>query len=73
MSTYSLKIALDEISILTEKNKSQENEITMLKARIAMLELALTQAATIIDKRTIGDKRDKWMYDWGIIGQITEH
>jgi len=73
MSTYSLKVALDEINILTENNKNQTTEIAMLKERIAMLELALTQAATIIDKRTIGDKRDKWMCDWGIIGQITEH
>jgi len=73
MSTYSLKVALDEINILTENNKNQTTEIAMLKERVAMLELALTQAATIIDKRTIGDKRDKWMCDWGIIGQITEH
>lgn len=73
MSSYSLKVALDEISILTEKNKNQSTEIDMLKERVAILELALKQAATIIDKGIISDKRDKWMDDWGIVGQITEH
>jgi len=79
MENYTLTVALDEIKILSRTLNKALDENNNLKKRIKVLESSLNDAVTIINEATaIIDntkctKDPKWMYNWGIVGQITEH
>ena len=65
MENYSFKAAIDEINMLNKALNKVIEENKTLKKHIKILELSLKDVAAILDT--------KWMYDWGIVGQITEH
>ena len=65
MENYSFKAAIDEINILNKALIKVTDENKTLKKHIKILELYLKDVTAIFDT--------KWMYDWGIVGQITEH
>ena len=79
MENYTLTVALDEIKVLNTTLDKALEENNNLKKRIKLLESSLNDAVNIINEATaiidntkcITDHR--WMYNWGIIGQITEH
>ena len=71
MENYSFKAAIDEINMLNKALNKVIDENKTLKKHIKILELSLKDVAAIFDKEGISNT--KWMYDWGIVGQITEH
>jgi hypothetical protein len=79
MENYTLIVALDEIKVLNMTLDKALEENNNLKKRIKLLESSLNDAVNIINEATaIIDNtkcitEPKWMYNWGIIGQITEH
>jgi len=71
MENYSFKAAIDEILVLNKALIKVTDENKTLKRHIKILELSLKDVAAIFVNEGISNT--KWMYDWGIIGQITEH
>ena len=79
MENYTLTVALDEIKVLNTTLDKALEENNNLKKRIKLLESSLNDAVNIINEATaiIDNTKSitepKWMYNWGIVGQITEH